>query len=40
MLLLEKKNLDNKKALNEMLNGSGVFVIKNFYSLNQIDQAS
>ena len=39
MLLLEKKNLDNKKALNEMLNGSGVFVIKNFYSLNQIDQA-
>ena len=30
MLVFEKNNVDRKKALNEMLNGSGAFVVKNF----------
>ena len=34
MLVFEKNNVDKKKALNEMLNGSGAFVVKNFYKLN------
>ena len=39
MIFFEKNNVDKKKALNEMLSGSGVFVIKNFYSLDQINEA-
>ena len=39
MLVFEKNNVDKKKALNEMLNGSGAFVVKNFYTLEQIKQA-
>ena len=39
MIFFEKNNIDKKKALNEMLNESGVFVIKNFYSLDQINEA-
>ena len=39
MLVFEKNNVDRKKALNEMLNGSGAFVVKNFYTIEQIKQA-
>ena len=39
MLLFEKNNVDKKQALNELMNGSGVFVVKNVYTLDQINEA-
>ena len=39
MLLFEKNNVDKKQALSELMNGSGVFVVKNVYTLDQINEA-
>jgi len=39
MLELDKSNIDTKKFLDEILNGSGVVVFKNVFNINEINLA-